>query len=239
VLGIIKQIFRYPVKSMIGESLASAELGWHGLVGDRRFAFRRIGDRSGFPWLTAGRLPSLLQYRPYYPEPDAPGSHIQIVTPDGQDVAGENPLINAQVSTLFGNPVELLYLKQGIFDEAPLSLISTATLAVLSANANLVADVRRFRPNLLIESVSGQPFAEDAWVGSVIAFGDSTIGPRMSVAQQDPRCSMINLDPDTAQADPRLLRAVAKAHQSCAGVYGATFRPGTIRVGDLITTLRA
>lgn len=52
-IGQIKAIFRYPVKSMAGEQLDSANLGWHGLDGDRRFAFRRIADKGGFPWLTA------------------------------------------------------------------------------------------------------------------------------------------------------------------------------------------
>ena len=53
-IGHVEAIFRYPVKSMAGEPLAAAKLGWHGLDGDRRLAFRRIDDRSGLPWLTDG-----------------------------------------------------------------------------------------------------------------------------------------------------------------------------------------
>jgi len=48
-LGTVQQIARYPVKSMAGVSVESAELGLHGLLGDRRLAIRRIEDRSGFP----------------------------------------------------------------------------------------------------------------------------------------------------------------------------------------------
>lgn len=239
ILGVVRQIFRYPVKSMAGEALAAAELGWHGLAGDRRFAFRRVGDQSGFPWLTAGKLPSLLQYRPSYPEPAAPGSSIQITTPAGQEFSGADPQLCEQIRAAHGSPVELLYLKHGIFDEAPLSLVSTATLAELSASAGMPPDVRRFRPNLLIETTANQPFAEDAWIGSVVAFGNPTSGPCMSIAQQDLRCSMINLDPVTIEADPRMLRAVARTHQACAGIYGAPFRLGTINVGDLIYALPA
>ena len=62
-VGQVEAIFRYPVKSMGGEPLEVAQLGWHGLEGDRRFAFRRIEDRSGFPWLTAGKLPELLLFK--------------------------------------------------------------------------------------------------------------------------------------------------------------------------------
>ena len=64
-LGRISAIFRYPVKSMAGELLDVAKLGWHGIEGDRRFAFRRATDTSGFPWLTAGKLPELLLYKPF------------------------------------------------------------------------------------------------------------------------------------------------------------------------------
>src|SRR5215510_7574032 len=62
--GYIHELVRYPVKSMAGIATDSAFLGWHGLQGDRRFAFRRLNDGSGFPWLTASRLPELLLYEP-------------------------------------------------------------------------------------------------------------------------------------------------------------------------------
>ena len=64
-IGHVEAIFRYPVKSMAGERLEVANLGWHGLEGDRRLAFRRIDDRGGFPWLTAGKLPDLLLFVPH------------------------------------------------------------------------------------------------------------------------------------------------------------------------------
>src|SRR5262245_2061880 len=64
-LGRIAELVRYPVKSMAGVPTESAFLGWHGLDGDRRFAFRRLGDPSGFPWLSASRLPELILYQPF------------------------------------------------------------------------------------------------------------------------------------------------------------------------------
>ena len=64
-LGHIHELTRYPVKSMAGVATDSAVLGWHGLQGDRRFAFRRLNENSGFPWLTASRLPELLLYQPF------------------------------------------------------------------------------------------------------------------------------------------------------------------------------
>src|SRR5512147_2315562 len=63
-LGHVRELVRYPVKSMAGTVTESAFLGWHGLDGDRRFAFRRLGDDSGFPWLTASRVHELILYHP-------------------------------------------------------------------------------------------------------------------------------------------------------------------------------
>src|SRR5262245_14366050 len=81
-IGRVHAIARYPVKSMAGIPLDSAELGEHGLPGDRRFAFRRAGDESAMPWLTASRLPELLLYRPIgEPLP----THVQ--TPSGATLA--------------------------------------------------------------------------------------------------------------------------------------------------------
>jgi len=92
-IGQVEAIFRYPVKSMGGEQLDAANLGWHGLDGDRRLAFRRIDYRGGFPWLSASQLPDLLLFTPQRPEDGAPGdlpTHVR--TPDGEEmpILGEN-----------------------------------------------------------------------------------------------------------------------------------------------------
>ena len=86
-IGHVEAIFRYPVKSMGGERLEVAKLGWHGLEGDRRLAFRRIDDRSGMPWLTASTLPDLLRFAPHRREDGGQGdlpTHIR--TPDGEEM---------------------------------------------------------------------------------------------------------------------------------------------------------
>lgn len=64
-IGHVEAIFRYPVKSMAGERIEAANLGWYGLDGDRRLAFHRVDDRSGMPWLTASKLPDLLLFTPH------------------------------------------------------------------------------------------------------------------------------------------------------------------------------
>src|SRR5580765_839470 len=85
-IGRISAIFRYPVKSMAGELLDAARLGWHGIEGDRRFAFRRLNDKSGFPWLSASKLPQLLLYKPFGLDSNTGEllpTHVR--TPDGKE----------------------------------------------------------------------------------------------------------------------------------------------------------
>jgi hypothetical protein len=92
-IGHVEAIFRYPVKSMGGERLEAAKLGWHGLDGDRRLAFRRIDDRSGFPWLTASRLPDLVLFAPQRREDGAQGdlpTYIRTPNGDAMPVFGED-----------------------------------------------------------------------------------------------------------------------------------------------------
>src|SRR5262249_38830186 len=124
-LGRVREIARYPVKSMAGTATASALVGLHGLDGDRRFAFRRIGDESGFPWLTASRFPELILYRPVGLD-DSTGEPLptHVVTPTGSRVELRGPELTAELARRFGSGLELMKLKHGIFDEAAVSVVS-------------------------------------------------------------------------------------------------------------------
>ena len=89
-LGRISAVFRYPVKSMAGELLDVARLSWHGIEGDRRLAFRRLTDKSGFPWLTASKLPQLLLHKPFRLDSNANSKNGELLpthvrTPDGKE----------------------------------------------------------------------------------------------------------------------------------------------------------
>src|SRR5215210_8826697 len=84
--GRISAVFRYPVKSMAGESLDVARLSWHGIEGDRRLAFRRLADKSEFPWLNASKLPQLLLYKPFGLDNNtAELLPTHVCTPDGKE----------------------------------------------------------------------------------------------------------------------------------------------------------
>jgi uncharacterized protein YcbX len=235
-LGRIREIVRYPVKSMAGTATDSAFLGWHGLAGDRRFALRRVGEDGGFPWLTASRMPELLLYHPLglnelYGEPLP--THVR--TPEGWQLELRSAQLMAEITERFGNAVELMQFKHGIFDEGAISLISLATIAGISRETGLHLDRRRFRANIFVDTDRSEPFLEDNWVGHTLAFGDRDPRPAVSVTLCDQRCVMINLDPDTAKQDPRVMKTVVRLNNNNAGVYAAVTQTGTIRVGDRVT----
>jgi uncharacterized protein YcbX len=232
-VGYVCEIVRYPVKSMAGTAMESAFLGWHGLAGDRRFAFRRVGDDSGFPWLSASRLPELLLYHPVgLDENTGEPLPTHVRTPAGSCVELRSAELKAEIAERFGSGVELMQLKHGIFDEAAISVISLATIAGIGREAGLDLDRRRFRANIVLETEHGEPFLEDAWVGRMLVFGDRDPRPAVSVTMCDLRCMMLNLDPETAERDARVMKTVVRLNQNNAGVYAAVVRSGMIRVGD-------
>ena len=152
-IGEVGALYRYPVKSMAGEGLDVADLGWHGLDGDRRLAFRRADDRGGFPWLTASKLPELILFAPQRRGPAVAGdlpTHVR--TPEGEELAVFGQELAAEVGRRHGSPVAMMYLSRGIFDEASISLITSATVGEIGRLAAQRPDVRRFRPNILIAS---------------------------------------------------------------------------------------
>lgn len=235
-LGRIHAIFRYPVKSMAGELLEAADLGWHGLAGDRRFAWRRLADQSGFPWLIASKLPQLLLYRPFGRDPHtAELLPTHIGTPGGPAHELRSAELRAELSGRFGSAVELMHFKHGIFDDACVSVISLSTIQAIGRALGREVDLRRFRPNLVLETPGAEPFAEDRWVGRTLVLGEGSSGAAIGVTLRDERCAMVNLDPDTAERDADVMKTVVRLNQNYAGVYGTVVRAGALRVGQSVT----
>jgi uncharacterized protein YcbX len=234
-VGHVEALFRYPVKSMCGEQLDVAELGWHGLVGDRRLAFRRIDNRGGFPWLSASKLPELLLFVPLRREGGAREDLPTLVrTPDGEELPVFGDELATDVGRRLGAPVQMMQLKHGIFDEASISVIASDTVHEIGRLAGQSPDVRRFRPNVLVRLLRSVPFQEDDWVGGVLSFGETADSAAIAVTMRDVRCSMVNLDPDSASAAPEMLRAVVRVNESTAGVYGTVTRIGRLAVGQSV-----
>lgn len=144
----------------------------------------------------------------------------------------------ATIGQQYGSAVRMMRLNHGMFDDGSVSVITSATVGEVSRLAGQKADVRRFRPNIVVRSARQVPFEESDWLGGVLMFGDTDTAPAVAVTMQTVRCSMLNLDPDTASPAPAVLKAVVRANQNNAGVYGAVTRIGPVTVGQAIVLQR-
>jgi uncharacterized protein YcbX len=238
-IGRIEAIFRYPVKSMRGEPLQGATLGWHGIEGDRRLGLRRLDERGGFPWLTASKLPELILFTPRRDEHasgDAPATHV--LTPEGEQMPVFGDALAAEIGRRCGTAVQMTHLRHGIFDDASISVITSDTVREVCRLAGRTADARRFRPNVLVRSTRAIPFEEDAWLGGVLAFGEADDAPAVTVTMRDVRCAMVNVDPDEGSSAPEVLKAVVRANQNNAGIYGTVTRCGRLALGQAVVLHR-
>jgi uncharacterized protein len=232
-IGQIEAIFRYPVKSMRGEALDAATLGWHGIDGDRRLAFRRVDERGGFPWLTASKLPDLLLFTPERRE-DGKGEALptHVRTPDGKEMPVFGDELASEVARRYGAPVQMMQLNHGIFDDATISVIASDTVREIGRLAGRSADIRRFRPNIVVRSTRAVPFEEDEWLGGVLTFGDADETPAVAVTMRDLRCVMVNFDPDDGSPAPEVMKACVRANQNNAGIYATVTRIGRLAIGQ-------
>lgn len=238
-IGRIEAIFRYPVKSMRGEPLDAATLGWHGIEGDRRFALRRLDDRGGFPWLSASKLPALMLFSPERRDDanrDAVPDHV--LTPEGQELPMFGDALAEDVTRRSGIAVQMMQLKHGIFDDASISVITSDTVREIGRLSGTSTDIRRFRPNIVIRSVSAVPFEENEWVGGVLTFGETDSAPAVSVTTRDVRCAMVNIDPDQGHLSPDVLKAVVRVNENTAGIYATVTRTGRLAIGQTVTLYR-
>jgi len=232
-IGQVEAIFRYPVKSMAGERMEFAHLGWHGIDGDRRLALRRTEERGGFPWLSATKLSDLLLFTPLQVE-DGANVPTHIRTPEGKELAIFDPELAAEIENRHGAPVQMMHLRQGVFDDASISVIAVDTIREIGRLAGIDPEVRRFRPNVVVRLVRPTPFQEDEWLGGVLSFGDPGVGPRISVTMRDVRCSMVNFDPDSGRPNPEVMKSIVRMNDNNAGIYGTVIRPGRLAIGQTI-----
>ena len=234
-VATVMHVYHYPVKSMRGQSLVEAKVGWHGLAGDRRFAFARTDDTSGLPWLSARELPALICYEASFVEPSYPNkSPIIVKTLSGRILPLESRELLQELEELYQGSLRLMQLWRGTFDSMDVSLISYNAIRALSQTAGQALELERFRPNIVVEALDGNPYPEDEWIGQLLAVGSGVDASQIRVNRKDLRCSIVNLDPKTAERGPDILAVVAKNRRNLLGVYGSTERPGTIRVGHMV-----
>lgn len=230
LIGHVAGLARFPVKSMAGEAMAAAALGWAGLHGDRQYAFLRRDNRSRFPWLTGRQIPGIVRHSARYLQPDdLRQSGVEVSGPNRHIQALDDPALAEWLAAEAGEPVALMQLGRGAFDAMPVSLVTTGSLARLDAAHGTALDARRFRINIVIHSDA----AEAAWQSRRIGIG----GAALLASGMAPRCAMVTICPDTAQRDAAVLRTVAQRFDNVLGIYAATAQCGPIRLGDEVRLL--
>jgi uncharacterized protein YcbX len=128
----------------------------------------------------------------------------------------------------------MMQLKHGIFDDASISVITSDTVREVTRLAEKSADVRRFRPNIVVRSARAVPFEEDGWLGGVLTFGEASDAPAVAVTSHDVRCAMVNIDPDDGRLSPEVMKAVVRANDNNAGIYATVTRSGQLAVGQTV-----
>jgi len=260
LVGRVDSLWRYPVKSMRGEELAEAYVGFSGVYGDRLYAFRSSASPVGFPFLTGREQEEMILYRPRFRHPDkavkpanlteaesiSPGLTplfvnstdlgVDVETPSGEVLAVDDPALIRRLAERIGAAPSLALLRseRAMTDCRPVSLFSVQTVQRLGEEIGGPIDKRRFRANVYVDLGSAGGFGEDGFVGRTLRLGSKAV---ISVLERDPRCKMITLDPDTAEPRPEILRKVARDHDGKAGVYGAVLVEGMVRQGDEIELL--
>lgn len=145
---------------------------------------------------------------------------MHVRTPEGKEYELQSNELREEISSRFGSDVELMNLKAGVFDEASISVITGSTVQCIECESGRDVDPRRFRPNVVIETDSAEPFEEDSWVGQTLMFGEGDDPAAVKVYMKDERCVMVNLDPETAEKDVRVMRTVVRLNKNYAGGYG-------------------
>lgn len=231
-IATIAELWRYPVKGMRGERLDALQLDPHGIAGDRRWAIQSTGAPRGKPMLSGAERASMLLF-----SASGAGQSTVVIAPNGAQCSITDPaLLNSLRQHLpGGHSLELLQSETPMTDVRPVAVLSTATIRQLSEELGQPVDPRRFRANILLEFPSENAgFAEDELVDRSIQLGAEAV---LRITERDPRCRIVTLDPETAIADPLLMKHLDRRHEGHVGVYATVERTGWLRAGDPVVLL--
>ena len=234
----VAELWRYPVKSLQGERLATVDVGPEGLAGDRQWALFDVATGYG---LTARRVPDLL----FLSGRLRPDGAVEVVTPDGTVTSDDAVLsewlgrsvalraaADAPGERLYENPNEVGEAGEYDWDAFPgargafhdssrtrVSLVSTGTLGTW--------DRRRFRANVVLDGAG-----EDALVGQQVRLG----GVELDVVKQVDRCVMVTRpQPGGIGRDNGVLKTIHRERDGCLAIGALVARTGTVAVGDELT----
>lgn len=230
-VGEIREINRYPVKSMGGECLEACLIESYGLSGDRYCSFYDETKTEWARYVTARKLPAMLTYKASFA-----AGEIRVTGPDGRVYGWDDELLR-QIQSLTETRIAMSALKAPhpeakhpellSVDGAGILLVTDASLRKLEALWGKPVDQRRFRGNFVVALRDETDF-EGNWIGRELAIGET----RLKVDSFCQRCVMVTMDPDTQERDPSLLRKVNEDFGLHFGVYASVVQTGQVRIGD-------
>lgn len=263
-IGTLAQIWRYPVKSMGGERVSTSSLAAEGIDHDRRWALRDVETGKIISAKRPARWGHLLEFDAAISgdtvEVSTPhGERIRLDDPAASSLLSD--AVGRRIELVSGEPIDEVYASEwpeidglvlsGEIDfpvamdtDSP-SFVDLATLHVLTTSAlraidgwvgEAVADVRRFRPSLLIET-EDDGVIEEGWNGGTLTIGDVEI----SIGDPTPRCVMTTVAQQGLERRPDILQQLAQHNRhdvggfgdfACLGVYAEITTPGTVTEGD-------
>ena len=223
-VGMIADLWRYPVKSFGGQRTRHVFLGPYGLQGDRCHAVISPGGAL----VTARRSGGLLGFSAGFDDAEA-STGVTVTTPAGRTHSIDDPALNDAVTEVVGRDAMLAQAPAGVFDCAPVHITTDSSLERLGQWVGDELEVRRFRPNIVVALDDGAPFAEAGWVDRTVTFGD---GPAVRVVSPTERCAVPTIDPDTLERNNEILKTIVDRRENLFGIYAEVLRPGWLRVGD-------
>lgn len=238
-VGVVSQLRRHPVKSMLGEVLGEIRVDGRGVVGDRVWAVYTDdgGIGSGKNSRRFRRVDGLLQLRATL-DGDRPGGRPQVHLPDGRVLDVGDPATDAVLSEVLGRRVALR-AEAGVshFDDSPLHLVTTTGLASLARELGGPVQVDRFRPNLVVDTLAAgllDGYPDDGWTGRRLAVGAEVV---VEVEIGMPRCVMVDAEQRGLPGGGAVLKTLGRVHDVEFGMQVSVVGTGTIRCGDEVHLL--
>jgi uncharacterized protein YcbX len=233
-IGRVREVWRYPVSSLGGETLASITVSPDGIEGDRRFAL--FDPDTGL----AAAPEKETRWRPaLFITASQPATGLPVLRfADGAEHALDDSALPDRLAEHFGFPAAIGLVGSGDYRfpvvsnryaPAPLHLVTTASVSALAAVTGLPPlDARRFRPSVLIETEDDEGFIENDWVGHMVRIGEADI----RVTEASRRCGMTLVAQPGMAEEPDVLRGIMRHNKRNLGVYATPAAPVTLSVGD-------
>jgi uncharacterized protein len=234
-VGVVTRLYRYPVKSLLGQELETALVNRRGVEGDREWAVYTAdgGIGSGKTSHRFRRVDGLLRLQATLDD-----GMPRLDLPDGRSLPVDDPEAGAALTTLLGQPLELRpETTVPHHDDSPLHLVTTTGLATLGRELGSEPDVRRFRPNLVVDTLAAgllEGYPEDGWIGRQLAVGDEVV---VAIDGGMPRCVMVSAEQRDLPRDPAVLTTLGRVHDVDFGVQASVVRGGVMRPGDEVRLL--